>query len=285
MNTVTESAAAITEPTLPPTIEWDERGLMKGVEYKYRPDHSIDWRAMIEPQFLVVQKEYKDEAMARQNVTSLDAVDVTQVPDKQLLVLLGGWKRLLFLRGYESLIQHVDSVTPEKAVATCTITFAPNYETRMKSVTYSWTASASYLNTSGDIPQMFLEATAANRAFCLCLRGFLNINVVGKDEIGPARMAKREAAAQAPTVAEVESVHTSEGFKGKDTLSKRCYEIGISFDKLKEGAVAKYKEELKSDPTVWKSFDDIPSLDSWTLLDKLNKAVAVVDGAKVKKKG
>jgi hypothetical protein len=251
-------------PVATPTIEWDERGLMKGVQYKYRPDNSIDWRAMIEPQFLVVQGSSE--------------TDITKVPDKQLLVLLGGWKRLLFLRGYTSLTQHSDSVTPEKAVSTCTITFAPNYETRMQPVTYSWTASASYSNTSGDIPQMFLEATAANRAFCLCLRGFLNVNIAGKDEIGPSRFKRSETASPAPETLEPAPVA---GFQAKDKLAERCNEIGLSFDKLKEGA-SKYKGELKTDPATWTGFDSITSLDAWTLLDKLTKAAAEAKG-KVKK--
>ena len=261
-------------PSAPPTIEWDERGLMKGVTYKYRADNSVDWRAMIEPQFLVVQRENEKSVLAAQGVTSLAEVDVTKVPDKQLLVLLGGWKRLLFLRGYTSLTQHSDFVSPEKAVSTCSITFAPNYETHMLPVTYSWTASASYSNTSGDIPQMFLEATAANRAFCLCLRGFLNVNVVGKDEIGPSRFTRKtETAAPASDTSDPEPAPQA-GFQAKDTLAKRCSEIGLSFDKLKEGAT-KYKGELKTDPTTWVSFESITSLDAWTLLDKLTKAAAI----------
>lgn len=266
----------------PPTIEWDSRGLMRGITYRYRPDSSIDWRAMIEPEFLAIQREYEAELKARFEVDDLKAIDRTKVPDRQLLILLGGIKRLLWLRGYESLIQRVDSITPEKAVCTCTITFAPNYETRMRPVTYSDVASASYANTSGDIPQMFLEATAANRALVRCVRGFLNINIVGKDEIGPSRFVKPfsgQASSTLLTATEAESTPPSTGFQGKDTLAKRCHEKGLTFEKVKEASITKYKAELKGNPEEWKSFDDIASLDAYTLLDKLSHA-----GAKKSKK-
>lgn len=262
---------------------------MKGVTYQYRSDGGIDWRRMIDPEFLGIKKECETEVLARFGAQNLAEIDRTKLSDNELIVLLGGWKRLLFLRGYLSLTNPCTFVTPEKAVATCTITFAPNYETRMQPVTYSWSASASYANTSGDISQMFLEPIACNRAFSLCMRGFLNINIVGKDEMGPSRR-DRPARAENPAAAmgsdEVKPTASTivTGFQGKDTLMKRCGELGLTFDKLKEGAVGKYAGELTTDPNVWVSFEDIPALDSYTLLGKIVKATRVAEVAKGKSK-
>lgn len=264
----------------PPPITWDSNGLMRGVTYTYRSDNAIDWRAMIPREFLVIKRENEASIMRAQGVATSDLIDSSKVPDHQMQVLLGGWKRLLFLRGYTSLTNPCTFVTPEKAVATCTITFAPNYETRGLPVTYSWTASASLHNTSGEIPQMFLEATACNRAFSLCLRGFLNIGIVGKDEMGPARRGAGEEVVKAvlatQTVVDTASAESIEppkaGYQPKDTLSKKCAEVGITFEKLKEGASTRYRAEMQSEPANWTSIDDVPSLDAWTLIDKLSKA-------------
>jgi hypothetical protein len=273
-----------------PSLAWDNRGLLVGTTYHYRADGGIDWRKMIPHEFLAIKREYEDELKVVFKTDDLARIDRSQIPDHKLLILLGGMKRLLWLRGYTSLSNPCTFVTPEKAVATCTITFAPNYETRGLPVTYSWTASASYSNTSGDIPQMFLEATACNRAFCLCLRGFLNIGVVAKDEMGPARMVRDKVVSSPPGGAR-EGAGISEevappqgGFMGKDTLAKRCYELGIPFEKVKETALAKYKGELKGDPAAWVSFDDVTSLDAYTLLDKLSKVTPGAPEAKGKAK-
>lgn len=271
-----------------PALQTDERGLLRGVHYVYLPNGAINWRAMIEPQFLAVKKENEEFLAAQHGTTNMASIDRAQIPDHMLLVLLGGWKRLLWLRGYTSLTNPCTFVTPEKAVATCTITFAPTYETRMQAVTYSWTASASYANTSGEIAQSFLEATACNRAFSLCLRGFLNIGIVGKDEMGPTLRATKEHPPQsvpaparpasfpepqvrAETGRTAESPPPQAGFQGKDTLAKRCHESGLSFERLKAGAI-KTKAALKSDPSTWTSFEDIPSLDAFVLLDRVTRS-------------
>lgn len=242
---------------------YNERGLRTDTTYVFNDDGSVNWKKMIPSEFLATKHEYKD-ALTKQ-YGDLSLVDPTTLDDKYLLILLGGIKRLLSLRGYRSLVRKVDLASPERCVVTCTIEFAPNYETDMVAVTYSDVASASLYNTSGDINQQFLECTAANRALVRCVRGFLNVNVVGKDEIGP------KPSGGAPVTAsnqEVESAPT--GFHPKDTLAKKCHEQGLSFDQIKKAAI-KVRAELKSDPEVWTAFEDVPSLDCYTLLNKLTK--------------
>lgn len=276
--------------SIQPSLERDARGLLKGVSYPIRADGAVDWRKMIPHEFLAIQREQEDE-LARKHGKATAEIDRSLIDDRHLLILLGGIKRLLFYRGYTSLVQRCDSITPEKAVYTCTITFTGNYETCMVPVTYSDVASASYLNTSGDIPQMFLEATAANRALVRCVRGFLNINIAGKDEIGPAKLKRTEgsagrsypAASGDGSIALAEAVASAPtGFYPKDTLARKCQEIGLTFEALKLGA-SKYAAELSTSPADWKGFDDVVQLDAYVLLDKIAKNAAAAKASAGKK--
>ena len=64
----------------------------------------------------------------------------------------------------------------------CNITYLPNYETNFKEVTFSDVANATIENTSS-FAKKFLETIACNRAFVRCVRNFLNVHIVGDDEI------------------------------------------------------------------------------------------------------
>lgn len=268
----------MSEPT---SFARDSRGLRTDITYHYRPDLTVEWRRMIPSEFLYVAKEYETE-VAQQFGKPLAEIDVYQVDDRKLRVYLGGWKKLLAIRGFTSLTNPCTFVTPEKAVATCTIQFTPNYETDMQPVTYSWTASASYANTSGDIAQLFLEATACNRAFSLCLRGFLNVNIVGKDEIGPSRRSKGADQASQPTTDQPTDAAPTTTIVAADTLHKRCAEKGLTFEQFKTAAL-NYKAELTGDPTKWTQYSDVEGPDAWTLLGKLKAAGEKAKPAKAAK--
>ncbi len=67
------------------------------------------------------------------------------------------------------------------------IKFIGNFETGMQPMKFGESATATLHNTSGSIPQMFLTETASNRAFVRCVRNFLTVNIVGKDEMGPGK--------------------------------------------------------------------------------------------------
>ena len=64
----------------------------------------------------------------------------------------------------------------------CRVTFLPNYETGSKAVTFQDMANATLNNTSS-FATKFLETIACNRAFVRCVRNFLNVHIVGDDEI------------------------------------------------------------------------------------------------------
>lgn len=240
-------------------IERTDSGLIKDMDYVFNVDGSIAWRKMIGSEFLVIQKPY-EESLTKKFGKPVNEIDKSMVEDRQLLILLGGIKKVLFLRGYTSLKQEVNFVSNEKCVCTCTITFIPNFETNMEQVTYSDVASASFSNTSGDIPQMFLEATAANRALVRCVRGFLNINIAGQDEIGPPKLIK--------TNQEFPLDSAPSGFSPQDMLARKSQELGLSFDQMKKASL-NYTSELKGSIDSWKTFSDISKLDCFTLINKM----------------
>ncbi len=234
----------------------DSNGLLGGVSYKFKPDGSIDWRAMVKPEYLAVQKE-KREQVEKQYGKKIEELDISTIEDKYILLLLQGIKELLRMRGFKYVQQKVDYVSDHKAVVTCTIQFSGNFETDNKDVFFSDVASASMNNTSG-FGQNFLESIAANRAFVRTVRNFLGINIVGQDEISP-KGANDE-----------QDTQTSTDYSPAGILLKKMEEKNITFEQLKSGCLTKYKAEV-TDPDSWKSVADISKLDCFTLLGKLEK--------------
>ncbi len=251
-----------------------ENGLIEGLEYKYFDNGLIDWKSMIKPEYLALQSDKKEEVETRYN-KKMKEIDLLTIPDYYLIILLGGIKDLLKIRGYKSLTNRVDYVSEQKAVVTTTIEFLPNIETAGQTVIYSDTASASVYSVSG-VFQLHLEAIAANRSMIRCVRNALGINIVGKDEFderaNKAYLSSGGVALLSPKVGAPE-VPESTGFAPFNVLSNRCKELNISFDKLKEAAAA-YRAELSSDPAQWEDFASLKDhrTDCYTLLTKINES-------------
>ena len=110
------------------SFERDEKGLLKSVEYKYKEDGSINWRAMLKPEHLVVQKDKKDK-VEQVYGKKISELVITTIDDKYLLILLSGIKHLAALRQYKYVDQTVNYVSDQKAVVTCSIQFVGNFET------------------------------------------------------------------------------------------------------------------------------------------------------------
>ena len=98
-------------------IERSTEGLLTDVEYPYTEDGLIDWRKMVKTEFLVPNRDRTNET------------DVTKLKDTQLIILLGGIKELAQIRGYTNVRYDVNTPSPDYVVATCSITWIPNYET------------------------------------------------------------------------------------------------------------------------------------------------------------
>jgi len=86
-------------------------GLINNKEYKFTSDGFVDWKAMIDPQFLYPNKDFF-EIRKMQMPTSIEDLE-----DKALLIMLGGIKELARLRGFTSVKYSVNHVSTNYVVA------------------------------------------------------------------------------------------------------------------------------------------------------------------------
>ena len=107
---------------------------------------------------------------------------VEGLEDYQLLIKLSGIKELAKLRGFTKVSYDVIKCEMEHVAVKCAITWNSNFESHGQEVYFEDIANATTYNTSS-FAQKFLETIAANRAFVRCVRNFLNIHIVGADEI------------------------------------------------------------------------------------------------------
>lgn len=241
-----------------------ETGLIEGIDYKFNNDGTINWRSMIDPSCLVVNKDSK-ETVEKQFGKKISEIDLRDVEDKHILILLSGIKRLAQLRGIRYVKQKLSHCSNEKAACVCSITFIPNIETDGMEFTFSDVGSASLYSTSS-FAQLYLESIAANRAFVRCVRNALGINIIGRDEIDDAASAK---ARQSPPSQELEKEQVT-GFKAQDFLKSTCEKrTNCNFEGIKKASILK-KTEFNSNPEEWTKFEDIPDTDCYTILTHLN---------------
>jgi len=224
----------------------DDNGFLNGVEYVFNPDCSINWRAMIKPEYLVANRDsFKNDP----NI-DLKSIDVTTLPDNKLLILLAGIKELAQIRGFKDVTYQVIESRPDYVSVKCTIEFIGNYETGNKSVSFSSLADAHWDNTQS-FAKNFLMAIAENRAFVRCVRSFLKIHIVGSDEIG----GKNNSTASSDQDSSSSSAPSA-------LLEKTMQDYGITFNQIKEGAIRKNIEGAET----WNSCEDIPPLSIFTIV-------------------
>lgn len=158
-------------------IKRDELGLCEGIKYKFKENGMIDWRAMVNSEFLYPNEKWFTDRK-KSIPTSVEGLD-----DEQCIVSLAGLKELLSLRGYESLNYDLLKDSNGEVSVKCTIVFSPNYETNFRPVSKADIVSAGAFNVSKDY-HAYVHSIAANRAMARCIRNFLNIHIVSKEEIG-----------------------------------------------------------------------------------------------------
>lgn len=212
-------------------IQRNDYGLIcnDSVNYVYDENGFIDWRKMISPKYLVPNRQLF-EKNGKKVPTSIVGLD-----DKELLILLAGIKELAQIRGFTNVQYNVVSSSPEHVIATCSITWIPNYETEAREVTFSAIGDASTANTNS-FGKMYLAPIAENRAFVRAVRSFLKISIVGQDEvnlpiIGGASNPNTKMVTSA--LAEVMNQHevTFEMIKKKLVEEKFVDDAGKSADK------------------------------------------------------
>lgn len=159
-----------------PSLNRDEYGLLSNIEYTFSEDGSVDWRSMIKNEHLFPNKSWF-ELRKKDLPRSIEGL-----ADHQLLIKLSGIKELAKLRGFSSLSYEVIKCELDHVAVICKMTFLPNFETCGESITFQDVANATIENTNS-FAKKFLETIACNRAFVRCVRNFLNVHIVGDDEI------------------------------------------------------------------------------------------------------
>ncbi len=248
----------------PNVYKRNEHGLLENVEYVFNPDGSVNWRAMIKPEFLFIRKEWF-EARKQEVPTSPEGLS-----DNQLAIMLGGIKELAKLRGYSSVNFNVQHVEKNYVVARCSINWNENYETGFTDykggILYEEYGNATAENTN-DFCLKFLETIACNRAFVRCVRNFLNIHIVGVDELDKSQ----DASSQSPEESNSNTSLSPASILEK-TVSKK---LKTDFNGFKQGFLKTlWKSEAyrNEDAANWNSFDDIPAKEARKLLALVKKA-------------
>jgi hypothetical protein len=224
----------------------NENGLLKNIAYKHNDDGTVDWKAMVKPEFLVPNKDKFPAG------TDFGSIDVTQLEDGQLLILLGGIKDVACIRGFTKVNYNVITARQDYVAVKCNIAWIPNYETGMLPVKFSALADAHFENTSG-FGNKFLMAIAENRAFIRAVRNFLRINIVGQDEIDPKKKN--------------EIIEESQPTNPANVLNKVMSEVGLNFDTIK----AKLISESDSEATEWNSISDIPKKRIFEIIERIKR--------------
>lgn len=236
-----------------------DSGLLLNVDYKFQESGAIDWRQMVSDEFLYPNSEYF-KRYGKEVPTSIEGLK-----DNQLLIKLGGIRELAKIRGFDTLNFSVVKTEEEESCVVCSIDFIPNYE-NPKGVFYSEVANATTQNTSG-FTSKFLESIAANRAFIRCVRGFLNINIVGADEIDTS---DKDEVKEKKTV-------TSKSLTPQGSLETRANKLGFEdYTSFKTVLKEFWKDETYRNDGVkeWTDFGDIPAKEARKLISLLEKRKA-----------
>ena len=244
----------------PDAYKRNQHGLLENVDYEFNEDGTVNWRAMIKPEFLYANKGWFD-ARNKPTPTSTEGLD-----DKQLLIMLGGIKDLAKMRGYHTVDFKMDNISDGYVTAKCQIDWIENYESANIGVypRYADVANATLANTDNFCAK-FLETIACNRAFVRCVRNYLNIHIVGADEID-----KSQGSGQAVEADAIATPITPVDLLAKTLRDKHGVD---SFDSCKDVLRDLWKSEKyrNEEAKTWNSFSDIPAKEARKLIVALNK--------------
>lgn len=234
----------------------DQHGLLSNVDYTFSEDGSVNWRAMIKDEHLFPNRSWF-EARKLDVPKSIDGLK-----DHQLLIKLGGIKELARLRGFSSVTYQTEKITPDHVAVSCSISFNPNYETSGQPVIFEDMANATLNNTSS-FATKFLETIACNRAFVRCVRNFLNVHIVGDDEIDKSNVKNNFSGITTGAALTPDGMLHSAAKEKLNCSNFEEFKV-ILRDWWKSG---KYQNESVKD---WEDFSNIPATEARVLMKLIN---------------
>jgi hypothetical protein len=213
---------------------------------------------MIKPEHLYPNKDWF-ETRKLQVPDSIEGLG-----DHQLLVKLAGIKELARLRGFLDVQFKIETISSHYATAVCSISWMPNYESDGNAQTFTSTANATSENCSG-FGVKFLEPIAENRAFVRSVRNYLNIHIVGDDEIDKSK--NKVAYEESESI--VQSLTPQSALKNSAKQNLGCDD----FEAFKKHLRKLWKDETykNEEAANWNSFEDIPIKESRKLLSIVSK--------------
>tara|TARA_R100000234_G_scaffold27535_1_gene15848 strand:- start:28 stop:765 length:738 start_codon:yes stop_codon:yes gene_type:complete len=232
----------------------NEFGLTEGVIHAYHEDGTINWRAMIAPEHLYPNKGWF-ESRSKPMPNSIEGLE-----DSQLLIKLSGIKELAKLRGFTNIKYEIIKCNLDHVAVKCEIDWIPNFESNDAPVHFEDVASATVYNTNS-FAQKFLETIATNRAFVRCVRNFLNIHIVGADEIYDSKKVATNIHHEEEKEVSLPS--------SQDMLEKVAISNGIeSFDDFIEHLRKLYRSKtyVNDDAGSWTCYSEVPAKEARTIL-------------------
>ncbi len=247
----------------PDIYKRNEHGLLENVDYEFNEDGSVNWRAMIKEEFLYPNKDWFTSR--KKDVPN----SVEGLSDKQLLIMLGGIKELAKMRGYSTVAFDVTQPSDGYVTAKCTINWDKNYETQDE-VAYQDYANATLANTDNFCAK-FLETIACNRAFVRCVRNYLNIHIVGADEIDKSKGANNSNTVEYDSSSDAVMLPLTPSGALQKALGDKLGDS--SFDGFKTFLRQLWKDDSyrNEDAKDWSSYEDIPAKECRKIISIIKK--------------
>jgi hypothetical protein len=238
----------------PSLFKRDSNGLLTNVQYTFDEGGSINWRAMVKEEHLFPNKAFFE----RFNKPVPKIIDGLR--DHQLLIKLSGIKELARLRGFNSVSYETVKCEHDHVAVRCRIEFISNYETGDVSVAYEDMANAT-INNCSSFAVKFLETIACNRAFVRAVRNFLNVHIVGSDEMDTSDgkpINLNQQTSSSPSF----DIQSSLEKNSKELIN--CYNFECFKDYLKQ--LKEANVYIHSEVESWNDYGDIPSKEARILL-------------------
>jgi hypothetical protein len=241
----------------------DENGLLQNHQYEFNDDGSINWRAMIKDEHLFPNRSWF-QTRGKDYPKTIEGL-----ADHQLLIKLSGIKELAKLRGFSSVNYKTVKCEEDHVAVSCSITFLANYETNNEPIVFEDMANATLNNTSS-FATKFLETIACNRSFVRCVRNFLNVHIVGDDEIDKSNNTQQNLT-QRETEAQSNSDISPAGILA--SLAKDKFGIN-NYTDFKSKLRELWQNDLykNADTKNWSDFSDIPPKEARALLKALHSS-------------